>query len=309
MTEQLANSLSFLTTISSESIKYINLFEKYLLAPICDPLEHYVRNALPTNWISKFDAFLSGIHPLSKDLPLMNPFRVLFIIFAYFASILLGIVLVSLLKPGKEGFKPKPLQILHNLLLVLVSAFMMTETLRQWYLNGMKLFGNSILLSAVDLANITCIFYLSKILEFMDTIIMVLKKNHRQISFLHLYHHSSIFAVWWYVIYFAPGGESYYSVIANSFIHVIMYSYYLSTTIGVPLTFIKPYITSLQMLQFITMMIQALYDIIFINTATCNYPRSHMILLAIYMVTMLALFYNFFIQDAKRRKAQRKKTA
>ena len=36
---------------------------------------------------------------------------------------------------------------------------------------------------------------------------MVLKKNDRQISFLHIYHHTTIFAIWWLVTYMAPGGE------------------------------------------------------------------------------------------------------
>jgi len=31
--------------------------------------------------------------------------------------------------------------------------------------------------------------------------------NFRQISFLHVYHHASIFFVWWIIVYYAPGGE------------------------------------------------------------------------------------------------------
>lgn len=72
------------------------------------------------------------------------------------------------------------------------------------------------------MAKILYIFYLSKILEFGDTVIMALKKNYHQISFLHVYHHSSIFCVWWVIVYFAPGGESYFSAALNSGIHVFM---------------------------------------------------------------------------------------
>jgi hypothetical protein len=33
--------------------------------------------------------------------------------------------------------------------------------------------------------------------EFTDTLIMVLKKNERQISFLHIYHHATTFFPCW----------------------------------------------------------------------------------------------------------------
>ncbi len=81
------------------------------------------------------------------------------------------------------------------------------------------------------MAAVLHIFFLSKILEFGDTVLMALKKNFHQISFLHLYHHTSIFAIWWIIVYYAPGGEGYFSAALNSFIHVLMYSYYLWTTL------------------------------------------------------------------------------
>src|SRR5947209_12697367 len=60
------------------------------------------------------------------------------------------------------------------------------------------------------------LFYVSKTFEFMDTFIMVLKKNNHQISFLHVYHHFSIFMIWWFVTFTVPNGESYFSAALNS---------------------------------------------------------------------------------------------
>jgi elongation of very long chain fatty acids protein 4 len=57
------------------------------------------------------------------------------------------------------------------------------------------------------MAILVYMFYMSKYVEFMDTIIMVLKRNMRQITFLHVYHHSSIALIWWIIAYHAPGGE------------------------------------------------------------------------------------------------------
>ena len=41
------------------------------------------------------------------------------------------------------------------------------------------------------------VFYTSKILDFFDTIIMVARGKWRQFSFLHVYHHTSIFMIYW----------------------------------------------------------------------------------------------------------------
>lgn len=38
--------------------------------------------------------------------------------------------------------------------------------------------------------------------------IMIFKNNYHQVSFLHVYHHLSIFPIWWIVTTMAPGGDS-----------------------------------------------------------------------------------------------------
>ena len=66
-----------------------------------------------------------------------------------------------------------------------------------------------------------------------------------------MYHHFTIYVIWWAVSRFGPGGDAYYCVILNSFVHVVMYGYYLSVSLGVPLSFIKPYITMMQLSFFL----------------------------------------------------------
>ncbi|CAG8684512.1 4001_t:CDS:2, partial [Acaulospora morrowiae] len=164
-----------------------------------------------------------------------------------------------------------------------------------------------------QMAKYTWVFFFSKIFEFMDTFIMVLKKNNHQISFLHIYHHCSVFIIWWWVIYVAPTGETYFSAALNSVVHVIMYGYYLSTTLSFPIRFIKRYITLMQMTQFVLNMVQATYDIFYFKflypTLKETYPFNLTILLWVYMWTMLGLFVNFFIADRKREREARKKNA
>lgn len=89
-------------------------------------------------------------------------------------------------------------------------------------------------------------FYASKVPEFLDTILMCLKRNFRQITFLHVYHHSSIFIIWWFIMSYVPGGSSYFSAALNSFVHVVMYGYYLWASLAPKLpidpTTLKPLI-------------------------------------------------------------------
>ena len=50
-------------------------------------------------------------------------------------------------------------------------------------------------------------FYFSKLIEMLDTIFFVLRKKNNQISFLHVYHHASMFPIWWVGIKWVAGGQ------------------------------------------------------------------------------------------------------
>lgn len=50
-------------------------------------------------------------------------------------------------------------------------------------------------------------FYFSKLLEFMDTFFFVLRKKNNQISFLHVYHHATMFPLWWIGVKWVAGGQ------------------------------------------------------------------------------------------------------
>jgi hypothetical protein len=158
-----------------------------------------------------------------------------------------------------------------------------------------------------QLSKIIWIFYVSKIVEFADTWIMVLKKNNHQISFLHMYHHATIFPIWWWICFSFPGGDSYFSCAQNSFIHVIMYSYYLVRSFGINVPAgIKFMVTKGQMTQFLLNLFQALYVMVF-DTA---YPKGPAYLLLVYMASLLLLFNNFRVKGeaAARQQASKQKS-
>ncbi|CAM6031263.1 unnamed protein product, partial [Sphagnum compactum] len=80
--------------------------------------------------------------------------------------------------------------------------------------------------------NAVWLYYMCKVIELLDTVFFVLRKKQNQVSFLHIYHHTLMpFAGFIGVKYFGGGHTTLLGVI-NSFIHVIMYTYYLLAAIG-----------------------------------------------------------------------------
>ena len=71
-----------------------------------------------------------------------------------------------------------------------------------------------------------------------------------QLTFLHIYHHSSMFVVWWVGAKFVPGGSALTGAVVNSVVHVLMYTYYALSAIGPkmqPFLWWKKYLTIIQL--------------------------------------------------------------
>eukprot|EP00927_Polykrikos_kofoidii_P067697 TRINITY_DN63147_c0_g1_i1.p1 TRINITY_DN63147_c0_g1~~TRINITY_DN63147_c0_g1_i1.p1 ORF type:complete len:242 (+),score=28.63 TRINITY_DN63147_c0_g1_i1:82-807(+) len=93
------------------------------------------------------------------------------------------------------------------------------------------------------------VFYCCKLLDFGDTVFMVLGKKTRQFTLLHVWHHASIVPLFSYYLSTGLGAGSLSALpLLNSAVHVLMYSHYLITSL---MTFKrmwwKPLITSSQM--------------------------------------------------------------
>lgn len=50
-------------------------------------------------------------------------------------------------------------------------------------------------------------YYVSKLIEFLDTIFFILRKKEKQLTFLHVYHHSTMFILWWIGVKWVPSGS------------------------------------------------------------------------------------------------------
>lgn len=190
----------------------------------------------------------------------------------------------------------RALVICHNILLIALSLYMFLGCISQAYQNGYTLWGNEYKQEETQLAHYIYLFYISKIYEFVDTFIMLLKKNLRQISFLHVYHHSTISFIWWMIARRAPGGDAYFSAALNSWVHVCMYTYYLLAIIlgksekrRAKYLWWGRHLTQMQILQFVCNLCQAIFCATY-----SNYPKFLSNILLVYMLSLLVLFGHFY---------------
>jgi len=253
--------------------------------------------------------------PRVKGALLLDPIQVVALIVVYLVTISALVAWVkSRQAAGKQEFVLKGPMLLHNAFLTGLSLYMCIELVQQAVLSGFpSVWSNGVDASGQGMADVLHIYFLSKVAEFADTVFMALRGKFRQISFLHLYHHSSVFAVWWAVVFYCPGGDSYFSAALNSWIHVMMYGYYLwAAAAGKRVSTRKPrwnepwfwrkYITRSQLLQFCIMFCQGVYNLV----VPTDYPRWTMALLVLYMCSMLSLFGQFYLKayaQSKKKKA------
>ncbi|CAG2173276.1 unnamed protein product [Oppiella nova] len=97
-------------------------------------------------------------------------------------------------------------------------------------------------------------YFMTKFLDLFDTILFVLRKKASHITFLHLYHHTCVpLFGWLFLKHNAVMPATGLFALINSFIHIIMYSYYALSTLGPnirPYLWWKRYITLAQLAQF-----------------------------------------------------------
>uniref|UniRef100_A0A6C0LH29 Very-long-chain 3-oxoacyl-CoA synthase n=1 Tax=viral metagenome TaxID=1070528 RepID=A0A6C0LH29_9ZZZZ len=145
-----------------------------------------------------------------------------------------------------------------------------------------------------DLRYYVYIHYLSKYFDYFDTLFIILRgKEKQQLSYLHVYHHSTIGVIWGFLLYRGHGnGTAAFGCFINSVIHLIMYSHYLCTSLGYRNPF-KKYITRTQLLQFAVCLLHSLIVICVEDIV----PRRYALIELVYQTSMLALFSNFYIKS------------
>ena len=89
-----------------------------------------------------------------------------------------------------------PFKFLYNILQVMLCSYMCIEAgIRAWDAGYSIIPGNPFNQQNPPIGFVLYVFYISKVLDFMDTVFIILEKKWKQLSFLHVYHHTSIFLV------------------------------------------------------------------------------------------------------------------
>ena len=138
------------------------------------------------------------------------------------------------------------LSIIHNGILVAFSAWTFVSLSQILYNDGI-VFQSNYYFQNPQFDRIIYLFYISKYYEFVDTFLLYL--NGKSPIFLQKYHHIGA-VICWHLFYVYKVDCIWIPSIANSFVHTIMYSYYLGCLLKIKqVRFIKKYITSLQLMQ------------------------------------------------------------
>jgi len=137
------------------------------------------------------------------------------------------------------------------------------------------------------------LFVISKVVEFGDTLFIVLRKT--PLSFLHWYHHITVLMYSWYGLATRCTAGHWFSGI-NFGVHAVMYSYYTLKAMGyrIPSTVAKS-ITILQLAQFFVGLL-----VLFIGMwarwegTECGITETHITVGLIVYGSYTVLFLNFF---------------
>jgi len=191
--------------------------------------------------------------------------------------------------------RPVLLTMGYNLVQIMLCSYMCVEAAVRAKRAGYTLVCNPISYDAPVMADLVWLFYVSKLLDFCDTVFIVLAKRWRQLSFLHVYHHSTVFLFYWLNAHYNFDGDVYLTIVLNGGVHVIMYIYYM-VAMHTQTIWWKPYLTVLQIVQFVLMISHAA-TMLYRGESCSNLSPTIMWMYFGYIVTMLCLFSLFFVDS------------
>uniref|UniRef100_A0A1E1WBM7 Elongation of very long chain fatty acids protein n=1 Tax=Pectinophora gossypiella TaxID=13191 RepID=A0A1E1WBM7_PECGO len=248
-------------------------------------------------WKSKgYDAFIDEWFLMSSPVPVLS------IMSAY---------LLFVLKLGPDYMKKRPpfnlnnLLVVYNFVQVLVSAFIV-------YIGLELILPHGILSSVCELDKAKIVplatgiyyYFSAKVSELLDTVFFVLRKKYNQVTFLHVYHHAIMLMSTWYTLKYEPTYTIVFLGTLNSFVHVVMYSYYALSTFPELSKYLwwKKYITSMQLIQFLAIIVQ-----VSANYFMSGCPPSMFLMNVVLGNTclMIYLFGDFYVKSYLKNKADK----
>ncbi|CAI6347911.1 unnamed protein product [Macrosiphum euphorbiae] len=193
------------------------------------------------------------------------------------------------------AYSLKNILIMYNIMMIIANVFiiieliLMTTKLNYSWMCQPITYVNAE--AELRIATAVWLYYIIKFFELLDTIFLMLRKKDNQLSFLHVYHHSTMFIFSWLGTKYVPGGSAFLPILINSAVHVIMYIYYALAAIQCSKIFkYKKYVTIIQLAQFSFALPLGINAI----QSGCNWPLWMKYLFVFYIITMLVLFGDFY---------------
>ncbi|XP_045446535.1 elongation of very long chain fatty acids protein 7-like [Melitaea cinxia] len=186
---------------------------------------------------------------------------------------------------------------IYNIFQILISLYLCYEGTRyvfftdfNFYCKGLNDPDSEV---AKRIASAVWIYFVLKIIDLMDTVFFVLRKSNRQITQLHLHHHTLMPFAGWIAVTYMPGGQAVIIGYINSFVHAVMYTYYLLAGLGdtyKKYLWWKKYLTMLQLIQFAIIGVHSVRSLFY----SCSYPIVLKILTCLYAAIFINMFGQFY---------------
>lgn len=249
----------------------------------CDQLEGRI-----LQWANPSGEYLQS--PL-RAYPLTSLRVISLFVLAYLSSILILTCLMKTIHRPMVSFV-KGLQYLYNPVQMILCSYMCLETMMLGLRHDYSLTCNVVNYAQPVMGRLLWLFMVSKILDFVDTYLIILSCKWRQLTLLHVYHHASVLLVFWFNLALAYDGDIYITILLNSGVHAVMYTYYfLSLHCQHPIWW-KRYLTMLQILQFVMYNIHG-----YVLYRCAQFPVQIALTYIIYVQSLLWLFIHFFTRS------------
>ncbi|XP_025997308.1 elongation of very long chain fatty acids protein 4 [Solenopsis invicta] len=241
------------------------------------------------------------------DLPLVaSSYKVPLIIFIYLYFVLgCGPKFMK----NKPPYELKTFMYLYNITQIFANTWLIYDIIEA------GLFSSKLICPSIDfsydympmrLTRSIWYYFLLKIWDLVETGIFVLRKKSNQVSGLHLYHHVSTLSLTWICMRYYAIAPVLIVCITNNLIHVTMYIYYFLTTCGPTVqktaAFIKQWITTVQMIQFVVLMMYVIHPFIVGCKVGTDCTKWMMMIAIIDIAINFFNFHNFYQSSYKKNK-------
>ncbi|XP_041976505.1 elongation of very long chain fatty acids protein 7-like [Aricia agestis] len=140
-------------------------------------------------------------------------------------------------------------------------------------------------------------YFIAKHVDLLDTVFFVLRKKDNQVTFLHVYHHTAMVAWTWFHLMYHPTDHFNVVGLINSFVHVIMYTYYGLASMGpeyAKYIWWKKHVTKIQLIQFILVVSNLYYQQ---ALSPCPIPPAFHYFCVFSITSFFVLFMNFYLRS------------